>query len=401
MIGLATTPHAQAPAGGRFLFVWTGDHDRLHHDFLSVLDVAATSPTYGAVLATVPVNGKGLQPHHTEHAYAPGHPLFANGFGGNRTFRFDLRNPRQPTLLGEVQLPVGLAFPHSFERLANGNLLAAMQARDAAYQAPGGLAEFDDAGRVVRASSAATTDADNSLIRPYSLAILPERDRVVTGSALMGLPEWHEIKPNTVHDHRGFHLQLWRLSDLRLLKTIMLPQVSGQDGVHLQPAEPRRLPSGEVLVSSMARCGLYRVTGFDLETFGAEFVYAFGSRQCAVPLVIGNFWIEPLGQAKQIVSLDVTNPARPVEVSRVQLNEKQFPHWLSYDDLGRRIIVVNAGTGENRIWMLSIDPITGQLEVDHRFRDPESQQPGVSFERTDWPHGKSGAGIPHGSVFSR
>ncbi len=400
LCGIAGTIALVQRADQRYLFVWTGDADRDDSDFLAVLDVTPSSSHYGTVVAAAPVNERGLQPHHTEHVYSAGHPLFAIGFGGNRSFRFDLRDPLNPKLLGDVQASSSLTFPHSFERLPNGNVLATMQARDADYAAPGGLAEIDDRGRVVRSSSAATPDADNELIRPYSLAVLPERDRVITGSALMGLPSWHRIKPATVHDHRGFHLQLWRLSDLRLLKTIMLPQVAGHDGVHLQPGEPRRLPNGEVLVSTMARCGLYRVTGFDAQDFDAEFVYDFGSRQCAVPVVVGKFWIEPLGQAKRIVVLDVSNPSTPVEVSRVQLDEKQSPHWLSYDDVYHRIVVVNAGSGEDRIWMLDFNPSTGSIKIDERFRDANSNRPGVNFDRQEWPHGNTGRAIPHGSVFA-
>jgi hypothetical protein len=59
------------------------------------------------------------------------------------------------------------------------------------------------------------------------------------------------------------------------------------------------------------------------------------------------------------------------------------------------------GAGEARLWMVDIDPTTGQLKVDTRFRNEGSDQPGFSFDLPEWPHGQTGPAIPHGSVFVR
>lgn len=391
----------QQSTGSRFLFVWAGDADRVESDFLAVVDISPASATYGQVLRTIPVNRTGVNPHHTEHRYSPGHPLFANDFGGNRTFRFDLSNPLAPALLGEVQASAVLAFPHSFERLPSGNVLATMQAKDARYGPPGGLAEIDDAGRVIRTSSAAAGVAtDVETLRPYSLLVLPDKDRVVTASGRMGLPEWNPMRAQVEHNHAGFHAQLWRLSDLKLLKTVALPPVPS--GTHLQPSEPRRLANGEILLSTM-RCGLFRITGLDVETFGARQVHEFGAFTgpgCAgVPIVLGNFWVQAVPPLRQVVALDASDPERPRPVSSLQLDARQWPHWLAIDPGSNRIVVVNAGTGETRIWMLVIDSRTGKLAIDESFRDPGSTQPGINFDRLEWPHGKSGKAIPHGTVF--
>jgi hypothetical protein len=53
--------------------------------------------------------------------------------------------------------------------------------------------------------------------RPYSLAVLPGIDRVVSTSTDM------------IADF-GAHLQIWRLSDLTLLQTIELPATTKSDG---------------------------------------------------------------------------------------------------------------------------------------------------------------------------
>jgi hypothetical protein len=341
---------------------------------------------------TVPVGERGTGPHHTEHFFSPSHPLFANGFRGNRTFRFDLSNPSRPTLLGSVDTVPGLAFPHSFARLPNGNVLASMQAKGAGYEPPGGLAEFRDDGTVVRSASAENSVDPGS--RPYSLIVLPERDRVIVACGRMGLGTGQMVGE---HDHSGFTVQLWRLSDLRLLKTIALSAPIGTR-VNLYPYEPRQLPSGEVMLASGSG-GLFRVTGLEPESFAAELVHNFGGGGVAVPVVVNHYWIQPVGSLRRVVALDVKDAAKPVEVSRIEFDERQSPHWLAFDEVGSRIVVTNSGPGEPRMWMLRVNPSTGALSVDETFRDAASDGPGVNFNRGQWPHGASGAGVPHGSVF--
>jgi hypothetical protein len=49
---------------------------------------------------------------------------------------------------------------------------------------------------------------------------------------------------------------------------------------------------------------------------------------------------------------------------------------------------------------LRLDARTGALTVDDGFRDTDGQV-GFSFAERKWPHGWTGAGLPHGAVFSR
>ena len=51
------------------------------------------------------------------------------------------------------------------------------------------------------------------------------------------------------------------------------------------------------------------------------------------------------------------------------------------------------------MWMLNVNRSTGELAVDRAFRDVDSTRPGVAFDRAAWPHGPTGTGVPHGTVF--
>lgn len=139
-----------------------------------------------------------------------------------------------------------------------------------------------------------------------------------------------------------------------------------------------------------SRASITRVLTFDGERCG-----------CGVPIVVGHFWIQPMANAHSIVSLDVADPAHPREVSRVRLGDRLLAHWLSWDPGGNRLIVVDSGApgGEHRVWLVTLTPTTGRLEIDRRFRNPGSDEPGFSSDIPDWPHGATGSAVPHGAVF--
>ncbi len=393
-----TVSSAQSSLPAPYLYVWTGDADTLDSDFLAVIDVRPGSPTYAQVLSTLPVGARSTRPHHTEHQLERDRLLFANGFAAGRTFRFDLSRPDRPRLLGSFTELGGFGFPHSFVQLPNGHLLATFQGRGATNTPPGGLVELDRQGNLIRASSARVPAIDSAQLRPYSLAVLPEIDRVVSTSTDM------------IEDY-GAHVQIWRLSDLALLQTIELPATgegdghqhvasmkAGQEDHHLLPGEPRVLPDGRTVLLATFTCGFYRVTGIDSPTTHVDFLRAFGGENCAVPVLVGSLWIQTVPDEHALVALDVGDPAHPLEIGRVAFDSTFKPHWLALDEGGSRLVV---NDGKARLFVVNLDRRTGQLQIDSSFRDPAAATPGVSVARDGWPHGATGAAVPHGSVFSR
>lgn len=387
-----------APTGAgepaRWLFAWAADLDRADSDFLAILDADPTSSSYGRVVTTLPVEARGTMPHHTEHRMPAGGTLFANGFRAGTTFRFDLTDPVNPRLLGALGEAAGFTHPHSYERLPNGNVLATFQGRGPDNVDPGGLVEIDDGGAVIRSASAADPSAGRALLRPYSLAIVPALDRVVVTSYDMG----EDMGFRGGRRGRTHVVQVWRLSDLEVLATIDLPPMPGGGGDE-QPGEPRLLADGRTVLVSTFTCGLYRMTGLEGGSPGAEPVHGFAGGGCAVPVVSGRWWVQPVPSARALVALDVSDPAAPAEVSRLELGPRNFPHWLALDPASGRIVIADRGDGEERLFIARLDPATGSLSLDESFRDPGSDRPGVSFERAEWPHGRTGAARPHGTVF--
>lgn len=389
---------AASPAPASYLYVWAGDADTLDSDFLAVIDVRPGSPSYARVVSTLPVGARATIPHHTEHQLELDHQLFANGFKAGRTFRFDLTRPDTPRLLGSFTEVGGYSYPHSFVQMPGGHLLATFQGRGPDNIPPGGLVELDREGRFIRATSARSEAFDSLQMRPYSLAILPDIDRVVSTSTDM------------LADY-GAHLQIWRLSDLSLLQTMELPTTSGGDGHtheapatskgedhHLFPGEPRALADGRTVLLATFTCGFYRVTDLDGPSPRVEFLMAFGGENCAVPVLVDSLWLQTVPDEHAVVALDVSDPARPREVSRVTFDSTFKPHWMAFDQGGNRLVV---NDGKRRIFLVDLDRRTAGLRIEESFRDSATAGPGVSLDRPTWPHGATGPAAPHGSVFSR
>jgi hypothetical protein len=373
LAAFATVLQESGPASSDdVLYVWSFDTDQESSDFLAVIDADS-----GSLLETVPVGLIGGA-HHTEHRMPVGNVFFANSFTAGTTFRFDVSNPRAPRIEGSFVERGPYTFPHSFERLSNGNVLATFHHRDRGSGEPGGLVELDSRGNYLRGADAADPDVDPDL-RPYSLAILPELDRVVTTTADMH----GELLARSV--------QLWRLSDLALSKTLLLPKGERGDE-NFMPAEPRVLADGRSVIVSTFSCGLYLLTELASESPTVTHLKTFPyepPHRCALPVRLGDYWVQTVPTSESLVSLDVSDPLHPKLVQELKLGADYRPHWISADSDGDRIVVTGRGAMEHRLLLVRFDPRSGRMELDRS----------ISFDRETWPHGETGTATPHGALF--
>ena len=384
---------AGSASAAPYLYAWASHAEHEKGAFLAVIDSDPASPSYGQVVATAPTGMTAGAAHHTEYEMPSGSTLFANDWGTGKTFVFDMSDRKRPRVAAHFDRAGDYIFPHSFARLPNGNVVATFQSVGKDYAPPGGLVELDNKGALVRGSGSATPDIPTAINWPYSLAVVPGTDHILTTSTDMGRGrDWKS--PETSH------VQLWSASTLKLRASIALP--AGKDvatKVNIYPAEPRTLADGSVYVNTFT-CGLYRIEGLDTAAPRATFVHAFPGGagdhdMCAVPVVYGKYWIQTTGANNGLVVLDVSDPAKPREVSRLSLPERwHMPHWISADRKRGRIAV----TGQYAGWlaMLKFDATTGSLSIDEDFGD----QGGIVFDRADWPHKATGKTIVHGVVFA-
>lgn len=377
-----------AIADSSYLFVWAADADRADSDFIAVVDADPRSRTYGGVLTTVEV-GVAAQAHHSEHRMPEGGRLFVNGFASGHSFVVDLHEPLHPSVAAHFTDVGEYSHPHSFERLPNGNVLATFQNGLGGKDTVGGLVELTPLGEMVRSASAAVPEFPD--IRTYSLTPLPDLDRVVTTTSDM----WGEILT-------ADSVQFWRLSDLSLLSTVRLPAGPRGDEQVL-PAEARVMADGRLMVNTF-KCGLYRVDDVAADEPRATHVYTFELQDasdflqlCALPVTFGRFWVQTVPSRNGLVALDLGDSSEPREVGYVNLGEGARPHWIAIAPDNQRIVVTGFGELLNSVVMVNVDPATGALSIDGSFGDGGV----LDFGRSEWPHGATGAAIPHGSVFSR
>jgi len=162
------------------------------------------------------------------------------------------------------------------------------------------------------------------------------------------------------------------------------------------------LPDGSIYVNTF-QCGLYRMKDVASDHPSAEWVYSFPGgdsmhTMCAVPVIIGHYWIQTVGALPGLIVLDISHPEKPAEVSRLVLPAQfAMPHWLSADRKGDRLAL----TGNEQSWVVvaRFDAEKGTLRLDETFHEPGSTTPGISFDRQQWPHGKNGPAQVHGALF--
>jgi hypothetical protein len=373
-----------------YLFVWGMEtHDpsqampppaTMGRDFLAVFDIRAGSKRFGKLIAMLPVGKKAQMAHHTDYEMPADGRLFASDYMSGDGYAFDVKEPSRPKLTASFADAGPYTHSHSFARIPNGDTLATYQFRGQPDQAPGALVELDANGHVVRTSDAADPTVE-PFIRPYSVLAVPALDRVVTTSASM--------LPTKQSSHV---VQVWRMSDLKLLKTVVLPQPAHSgDVVARSASEARLLADRKTVLVVTATCGLYRMTDLAGNNPGAQFVYDFGYRSCGVPTVVGHYWVQTASSGHSIVSLDVSEPSQPKQAGAVVLANDWLPHWIAHEPRGNRLVITGFGRLSTQALFATINPANGALKLDRRR---------IDFDR-NWPDGWSGPAMPHGALFSR
>lgn len=391
------------------MYVWAGDMDPGDggSDFLAVVDADPDSPTYGEIVTSAPVGSSGNDPHHAEPIAPEGGLLFANGFRADRTFLFDISDPSAPALDRPLDPVEGYRYLHSFARGPDGYLFATIQTGDSTRAGNvGGVAKFDADGNLVAVASAEGEGWEGRPIRPYAIEVFPDVDRVITTSSAM-VPEYSEDV-----------IQVWRGSDLELLATVPFDHypptsddecsieealIEGRECTpdqfagHDRPFEVRRLADGSAFLNTIT-CGFYHITGLDGDEPAVHPVLNWENEiGCAVPTVMGDVWVMPNMFTNQVVTLDVSDPMAPVEMSRMTPEVDFQPHWAQGDPPSNRVAMTGIGEAGTEVRVYLLDPATGQLTLDPGFAEGGI----LDMNRTAWPHGEGGVAMPHAVLFGR
>ena len=379
-VGVAAIQSSAKPA--RYLYVWagTGDQTTKGVNSLVVIDIDPASPKYGTVINALTVDTAGKAPHHTEFELPATGLFFTNDYGADRSYMIDFSDPANPSLKGQTVKVPSAHMVHSFARLPSGNVLGTVQHGDEKIEGhPGGLAEFDNSGRLVRYTSSQDPEFPGAKIRTYALTALPAIDRVVTTSSPMDSERTDDV------------VQVWRMSDLKLLKTLRVPE--GADSAHRYPFEVRTLADGKTVMLNSYYYGFYLITGLESDPKIERVMRMEQPKNigCSVPVIAGKYMVMPIAYAHRYATLDISDPAKPVEVASVQMDSTFFPHWIARDPGSDRIVVTDQGDGPPMVMLGRFDAAKGKLTWDDKVK--------LSFLNVSWPNGVKGKATPHGAVF--
>ena len=400
---LSIAPTTESP----YLLLFAGDEDSAENDFFAVVDVRPGIADGGKVIATTSIAMKMAMPHHMEYSLPPaGELLFANAHHHEKSFLLDVSNPRSPRIVKSFDPPPPFRFPHDYYRTPTGTRLVGFLRSEGADPDPsaketpgnhGGIAEYSADGRLLRTASAAVSGMAKA-VRPYAFALRADIDRLVVTSAPM------------MEDSSADVIQIYRYSDFMLLKTIALTPGSANgrviEGSQRAGFGPRILPDGSVFFNSYG-CAFYRLSDIAAENPKLETLFALETPEpepgdirgsCGIPIVFDHFWLMPAGQLNALVVLDIADPARPREVSRLPTPPTFKPHWLARDPQSDRLVLGAELGGEEGVYLLRFDPATGRASFDETIR-AENQAGYVSLKNQSWPHGASGPAWAHAALF--
>ena len=400
---------AQSRQDSPYLLLFAGDQDMADSDFLAVVDLRPDSPDFGSAIATTLIGMTASVPHHMEYSTPPaGENVFMNAHHHELSLLVDVSDPRAPRVVKTFDPPAPLRYPHDYTRTPTGTRLVGFlrsegPSPDAADTVMpgnhGGIAEYTAHGELLRAVSAGISHSAEP-IRPYAFALLPEIDRLVVTSAPMMENSWADV------------VQIYRYSDFTLLETIDLPPGRLPDGREIEGSQrvgfgPRVLPDGSVFLNSYG-CAFYRLTDIGGDDPRLDPVFALETPEpsepgwirgsCGIPIVFGNYWLQPVGQLHAVVVLDITDPGSPHEVFRLHTPDTFNPHWLARDPLSNRLVLGAELGGEEGFYLLRFEERTGRLSFDPALKG-DGQSGYLSLEEQSWPHGPSGPAWGHAALF--
>jgi hypothetical protein len=204
---------------------------------------------------------------------------------------------------------------------------------------------------VLRSGSAEDGAAGGELIRPYSVELLPAADQVVSTNTAM-----HELngKSRTV----------------QVCNSPACSRCGRSRSRRVRVATNSTTPVSRAYSMTARACwcirlivGFTLMRGVDSDNPSLRFVYGFPGSDCGVPLRIGHWWLATVPETHSLTVLDISDPEKPREVSRVTFDAGQKPHWVAADLTGTRIVLNSDENGpDHRLFIVNFDPQTGSAK---------------------------------------
>ena len=339
--GPARAAEQNTAAQGHYLLVWAGDRAQKGNDFLAVIDADPSSASYGRMMTPLARTSRPcacITRNTRCRRAACCSPTIMTSAGRSSStcaIRCSRRSrPRSPTWAATCIRTRSCAC-----RMATCSPRSSMRITTSACGTAGktgGLVEIDDSGKVVRSAS----NADPAFPEPA--------DALWPGGAA-------GARSRRVHEFLDARRGPVQRGDVPGLAPVG-PQAA-EDGVprcrreSLRAHQPGRAAPRAGWIGVRADAGLWRGAHHRQSIPRApksQLVYTFPGNWCGVPTIVGHYFVQSVPAIHGLIVLDMADPAKPVEVSRLTLSERYFPHWTGWDAETGRLVVTSGHTPEDR-----------------------------------------------------
>lgn len=405
-----------------YLLVWAGDADRKQDDFLAVIG-AEPGRHYGEVLKTYPVRSRGNEPGGLLEFERRDRRMFATGILSGRVFVFDLSDPLQGRLLRTIEPSSDrmLTSPMEATTLSNGDTVVVCNDRVGyrgealeLFAAPGGLLRLDGNGNGAREFSAAHPTARSLVKGPTGISASGRARILATTGGTQGLTPT-AATPATP----GIAVQVWKTPSLEVEATMTLP-VGPRGEENLGPRRIRFLRGKPYAYTATHEGGaLYYSDSVANKDKVFQLVHDFGKDSLPGDFAVtpdDRYLVQALTGKNEVALLDIYNNIQPKVLSTARFDSdpanpgrsrKGGPAAVAVGSEGARVAVADYTIdvpgdkldGDHRVYMLRIDRETKQLQFDKNFRDENTDEVGIDFNRTKWPHGDTGPARPRAVLF--
>jgi selenium-binding protein 1 len=210
-----------------FLHVWTlgevgvGDES----DKLVTIDVQPNSATYGKVIHSVSVGGRG-EAHHTGFSDDRRY-LWAGRLDDNKIFIFDLVDPAKPKVVRVIEdfaEKTGYVGPHTFYALPGRMMIQALSNKDT-HDGQTGIAMFNNSGEFVSKHPMPLENGGDGY--GYDIGINPNKNVMLTSSFtgwtnyMMDMGQM--VKDPVAMKRFGKSMIMWDLKSMEPIKTMEVP----------------------------------------------------------------------------------------------------------------------------------------------------------------------------------